>query len=190
MIEGGGIGQYTKAKALFYSDTKAFGKLMEKLTRAVTDCLRLQIDAGADAVQIFDSLGDALSDGSFGAASARWIKQIITALKGRVPVIVFARGAHGNWRDLVETGAQVLGVDWNARLSKVAEGLPADVAVQGNLDPYLLTTTQAHVAAETNRILNEMRQRPGHIFNLGHGVPPEARLENIETLVNTVRGLK
>jgi uroporphyrinogen decarboxylase len=187
MIEGGGVRDYTKAKALFYSDPKSFGKLMEKLTGAVIACLQVQIDAGADAVQIFDSLGDALSDGNFGAASARWIKQIVTALKGQVPVIVFARGAHGNWRDLVETGAQVLGVDWNVRLSSVAESLPSKIAVQGNLEPFLLTTTPAQVADETKRILTEMRRRHGHIFNLGHGVPPEAKLENIACLVETVR---
>jgi uroporphyrinogen decarboxylase len=187
MIEGGGVRDYTKAKSLFYSDPKSFGKLMEKLSRAVSVCLQLQIDAGADAVQIFDSLGDVLSDGSFGAASARWMKQIVTALKGRVPIIVFARGAHGNWRDLVDTGAEVLGVDWNARLSSVAESLPAKVAVQGNLEPFLLTTTPSQVAVETKRILTEMRNRAGHIFNLGHGVPPEAKLENIESLVETVR---
>jgi uroporphyrinogen decarboxylase len=189
MVEGGGVKEYTKAKALFYSDPKLFTRLLEKLTRAVTGFLQLQIDAGADAVQIFDSLGGVLSDGDFAPASGRWMKELIAGLKGQAPVIVFSKGTHGNWRELAEIGAQVLGVDWNVRLAEVAGRLPAQVGVQGNLDPFLLTTTPETVAAETSRILREMRGRPGHIFNLGHGVPPNARLENIEALVRTVREL-
>ncbi len=187
MVEGGSVKDYTKAKALFYSDPPLFHRLLEKLTQAVTSFLQLQIDAGVDAVQIFDSLGGVLSDGDFTAASASWMKRIVASLNGRVPVIVFSRGAHGNWDDLVDTGAQVLGVDWNVRLADVAAKLPERVSVQGNLDPFLLRTTPQVVAAETNRILREMRGRRGHIFNLGHGVPADARLENIGSLVGAVR---
>ena len=187
MVEGGGVKSYTKAKSLFFNDPKTFGRLMQKLTDAVAAFLQLQIDAGVDAVQIFDSLGGGLSDGSFGPASATWIQQIVHSLKGQVPVIVFGKGVHGNWQELVATGAQVLGVDWNARLAEVAARLPKNVGVQGNLDPFLLTTTPGAVAAETTRILHEMRGRPGHIFNLGHGVPPDAKLENLQSLVDTVK---
>ena len=190
MIEGGGVKEYAKAKALFYSDQPLFTRLLEKLTQAVSAFLQLQIDAGADAVQIFDSLGGMLSDGEFASASGRWMKQIIGSLKGKAPVIVFSKGTHGNWDEQVATGAQVLGVDWNVRLAEVAARLPRRVGVQGNLDPFLLTTTPAVVAAETNRILREMRGRPGHILNLGHGVPPGAKLENIESLVSAVRSFK
>jgi uroporphyrinogen decarboxylase len=190
MLEGGGVKEYTKAKALFYSEPKLFSRLLEKLTQAVTDFLQLQIDAEVDAVQIFDSLGGILSDGQFAAASGCWMKQIISSLKERVPIIAFSKGTNGNWQTLVETGAHVLGVDWNARLADVANRLPENVGVQGNLDPFLLTTTPAVVAEETRRILNEMRGRPGHIFNLGHGVPPDAKLENIESLVQTVKGFR
>jgi uroporphyrinogen decarboxylase len=190
MIEGGGVKEYTKAKALFYSDPTLFARLLEKLTRAVSAFLQLQIDAGADAVQIFDSLGGVLSDGDFVAASCRWIKQIIASLNGKAPVIVFSKGTHGNWDDLAATGAAVLGVDWNVRLAEVRARLPERVGVQGNLDPFLLTTDPAAVAAETTRIVREMRGRAGHIFNLGHGVPPHAKLENIESLVSAVRNSK
>jgi uroporphyrinogen decarboxylase len=84
----------------------------------------------------------------------------------------------------------VLGVDWNVNLARVAGQLPGGIGVQGNLDPQLLATNPAIVAAETSRILREMRGRPGHIFNLGHGVPPNAKLENIESLVHTVRDFR
>jgi uroporphyrinogen decarboxylase len=187
MIEGGGVKEYSKAKDLFFSDPPLFRRLLEKLTQAVTRFLRLQIESGVDAVQIFDSLGGVLSEGNFQAASAMWIQQIINGLDGKVPVIVFAKGTHGNWQELVATGGQVLGVDWNVRLAEVCARLPKTVAVQGNLDPFLLTTTPDAVATETSRILNEMNGRPGHVFNLGHGVPPNARLENIQSLVDTVR---
>jgi uroporphyrinogen decarboxylase len=187
MLEGGGVKEYTRAKALFYSEPPLFTKLMETLTEAATRFLQMQIDAGAEAVQIFDSLGGLLSANSFAAASGVWMKRIVASLKGRAPVIVFSKGTHANWSELVETKAQVLGVDWNFRLAEAAAKMPANVAVQGNLDPFLLSTAPDRVAAETQRILTEMRSRPGHIFNLGHGVPPNARLECIESLVNTVR---
>jgi uroporphyrinogen decarboxylase len=187
MIEGGGVKEYTKAKALFYSDPRLFSRLLEKLTAAVSRFLQLQIDAGVDAVQVFDSLGGVLSDGSYSPASAIWIEQIVASLKGRVPVIVFAKGTHGNWAELAGTGAQVLGVDWNINLADVAARLPRHVGVQGNLDPFLLATTPEAVRTETQRILREMRGRAGHVFNLGHGVPPHAKLENILSLVETVR---
>jgi uroporphyrinogen decarboxylase len=190
MLEGGGVKEYTKAKALFYSDPKMFELLLEKITAAVAGFLQLQIDAGVDAVQVFDSLGGVLSASNFAAASGRWMKEIIGSLKGKTPVIAFSKGTHGNWADLVATGASVLGVDWNVRLADVRAQLPANIGMQGNLDPFLLSTTPTVVAAETSRILEEMRGRPGHIFNLGHGVPPNAKLENIETLVKTVRNWK
>lgn len=187
MIEGGGVKEYTKAKALFYSDPKTFGRLMEKITRAVALFLEMQIEAGAEALQIFDSLGGVLSEGNFEAASSRWIREIVSSLKRRVPVIVFSKGVHGNRKELVETGAQVLGVDWNVRLAEVAAALPSTIGVQGNLDPFLLSTTPEVVAADTRRILREMAGRPGHIFNLGHGVPPNAKLDCIGALVETIQ---
>src|SRR5208337_1072250 len=187
MIEGGGVKEYTKAKALYHAEPKLFGRLMEKLTAAVVAYLQLQIDAGAEALQIFDSMGGLLSEGGFMAASGQWMKRIVSSLKGQVPVIVFSKGVHGNWDDLAALGAQVLGVDWNVRLAEVRDRVPGRVGLQGNLDPFLLCTTPEIVAAETSRILNEMAGKPGHIFNLGHGVPPGAKLETITSLVNTVR---
>ena len=187
MLEGGSVREFTKAKALFYSDRKLFWRLFEKLTSAITECLQLQVDAGADAVQIFDSLGGLLAENIYEEASARWIKTIIDGLKGNVPTIVFGRGVHGSWDALLRTGARALSVDWTVSLREVRARLPAEVAVQGNLDPCLLTTTPAIVAAETKALLTSMRGAPGHIVNLGHGVPPDAKVECIESLVNTVR---
>ena len=190
MLEGGSAKDFAKAKALFYSDPEIFSMLMEKLTAAVTRLLQMQIMAGVDAVQIFDSLGGLLSEGSFAAASGRWIKQIVASLNGAVPVIVFAKDVHGNWDTLVDTGANVLGLDCNVRLADLRSRLPENVGVQGNLDPFLLLARPEVAAAETKRILTEMRGTRGHIFNLGHGVPPEAKLESIAALVETVKNFK
>jgi uroporphyrinogen decarboxylase len=107
------------------------------------------------------------------------------------PVIVFSLGTHGNWDDLLATGAKVLGIDWRFSLAEARRLLPATVGLQGNLAPALLCDrTPAEVARETSRLLEEMRGRNGYIFNLGHGVPPGAKLENIAALVETVQSLK
>lgn len=190
MLEGGSAKEFTKARELFYSNPKLFGNFMEKLTKAVIIFLQMQINAGVDAIQIFDSSGGNLADNAFEAASTSWIKRIIAELHHQVPVIVFSRGAHGNWDALVRTGSDMLSVDWTMNLREVRGRLPANVGIQGNLDPVLLTTTPQIVARETERILKEMRGTNGHIFNLGHGVPPTAKLENIEALVETVRNFR
>lgn len=190
MLDGNGTGEQTQAKRLFYTDRPLFDRLMGKLTDAISRYLLMQVDAGVDAVQIFDSRGGMMADGAFAEASGQWISEIILALKGRVPVIVFSKGTNGNWSDLGAIGAQVIGVDWTVRLSEVRARLPKNVGIQGNLDPFVLTTTPAIVKAETERLLHDMRGVPGHIFNLGHGVTPNATLENIQTLVDTVRNFK
>jgi uroporphyrinogen decarboxylase len=187
MIEGGGVKEYTKARELFYSNRPLFETLMDKLSVAITQYLEMQINAGVDALQIFDSLGGLLSGADFMPASGDWMKRIIRQLAGKVPVILFSKGTHGHWPELAASGAKVLGIDSNIRLATVRDTLPAQLAVQGNLDPMLLTTRPELVVRETKRILTEMQGKPGHIFNLGHGVPPDAKLENIECLVQTVR---
>jgi len=188
MLEGGSAKEHTIAKRLFFTEPQLFRVLAQKLTRAVTAFLQLQIDSGVDAVQIFDSLAGVLPGNAYESASAQWIRQIISELNGNVPVIVFAKGCHSNWGALVDTGAHVLGIDWTIRLGDLRTRVPASVGLQGNLDPFLLTTAPQIVDAETRTILNEMRHRDGFIFNLGHGVPPNAKLENIEALLATVRG--
>jgi uroporphyrinogen decarboxylase len=209
MMEGGSAKKYTRALALFREDKKTFYALAEKLTVAVTAYLKMQIAAGADAVQLFDSHGGHLASGEFQEASGRWMREIIAGLNnGRAgsplpadgahgvtrpttPIIVFSLGTHGNWPDLVATGANVIGIDWQTTMAEARKILPAHVALQGNLEPTLLVeATPEKVAHETRAVMEAMRGRPGHIFNLGHGVLPGAKLENIAALVETVRGFK
>jgi uroporphyrinogen decarboxylase len=191
MMEGGSAEKFTKAKALFDSDKKTFFALMEKLTAAVTAYLQMQIAAAVDALQIFDSHGGHLTATDFQEASGRWMRDIITNLRAKAPVTVFSLGTHNNWNDLVATGANVMGIDWQFSLAEARRILPNNIGIQGNLNPVLLAeATPEKVAAETNRLLAEMRGRNGYIFNLGHGVPPAAKLENIAALVETVRSFK
>jgi uroporphyrinogen decarboxylase len=193
MMEGGSAKHYTRALALFHEDRKAYFALAEKLTAAVTAYLRMQVAAGVDALQIFDSHGGHLPPADFQEASGRWMRDIISSLAPRPsalapPVIVFSLGTHGNWSDLVATGANVLGIDWQSSLAEVRKLLPEAVGMQGNLAPSLLSeATPEAIASETRRLLEQMRGRRGHIFNLGHGLPPAAKLENIAALVETVR---
>jgi uroporphyrinogen decarboxylase len=187
MIEGGSAKQYALAKHLLYTEPELYERLCGKLSEAVIEFLRMQIDAGVDAVQIFDSLGGLLAGNSFEEASGKYLRRIVEAVSGRVPVIVFAKGAHGNLENLASLGAEVLGMDWSVRLGEVSGRLPATVAVQGNLDPALLESTPEVVAHETRKLLTEMGGRNGHIVNLGHGVPPKAKIECIESLLATVR---
>jgi uroporphyrinogen decarboxylase len=191
MMEGGSAEKYTRARALFHEDPKTFRALLKKLTEAITSYLKMQIAAGVDAVQIFDSHGGQLDATEFQAASGSWIKKIISELDGEVPVIAFSLGTHHNWKDLVATRANVLGIDWQFPLREAQKVVPANVALQGNLPPAILVDSKPEtVVRETMRVLVEMLARPGHIFNLGHGLPPGAKLENIEALVNTVQNFR
>lgn len=191
MMEGASVPKYSRALALFREDPKTYFALAEKLTQAVTAYLKMQIVTGIDALQIFDSHGGHLEAGEFQEASGRWMRDIVTNLGGTCPKIVFSLGTHGNWPDLITTGANVLGIDWQTDLAAVRNIVPAHIGMQGNLSPTLIVeATPEVVAAETQKILETMRGRPGHIFNLGHGLTPGAKLENIQALVDTVKGFK
>ncbi len=194
MMEGGSAEKYTRALHLFRKEPKTFNALLEKLTAAVTAYLEMQIEAGADVLQIFDSHGGLLAPTEFREASGRWMGDIISTLRtshSAFPIIVFSLGTHGNWDDLIATGASVLGIDWQFPLVDARRLLPASVGLQGNLTPSLLSdATPETTAAEAKRLLEEMRERKGYIFNLGHGVPPDAKLENIAALVETVKKFK
>lgn len=191
MMEGASVPKYSRALQLFREDRKTYFALAEKLTAAVTAYLQMQIAAGIDALQIFDSHGGHLAPAEFSEASGRWMKEIISQLGGRVPVIAFSLGTHGNWPDLIASGANVLGIDWQTSLAGAREIVPSHIALQGNLPPALLAeSTPDVVAVETKKVLETMRGRPGHIFNLGHGLTPAAKLENIAALVETVKNFK
>ena len=191
MMEGASVPKYGRALQLFHEDKKTFFGLLEKLTAAVTAYLKMQIATGIDALQIFDSHGGHLAAAEFQEASGRWTNEIIANLGGKVPVINFSLGTHGNWPDLISSGANILGIDWQTDLAEARKIIPVNIAMQGNLSPvHIAESTPEVVAAETKKVLEIMRGRPGHIFNLGHGLTPAAKLENIAALVETVKNHK
>ena len=186
MVEGGGSDDFARIKALLYGDRPLFEKLMDRLVRALTAYVLMQIEAGADAVQIFDSWAGIVPAAEYEAASLRWIRQLIAALPPSFPVILYAKGVAPSLPALSRTGAKVLGLDWTVDLAGARRSLPAAIAVQGNLDPVLMQTTPEIVRTETTRLLESMRGTAGHIFNLGHGITPSAKIECVEALVDTV----
>ena len=186
MLEGGGAEDFEHSKAAFHSDRPFFNALMEKLTAALIEYFQMQIRAGVDAIQIFDSWGGIVAGQDYEAASLRWIRDIIAALPKDFPVILFAKGAAAQLTDQAFSGASVLGVDWTIDLGVARKLVPGNIALQGNLDPVLLNTTPEIVRRETTRLLETMRGAKGHIFNLGHGIMPSAKIECVEALVNTV----
>lgn len=187
MIEGGSSRENTRSRAMLYSEPALCQELLGKITEATIVYLKAQIEAGADVIQLFDSQGGTLSPNQFWEVSGKWMKQIVDAIDDAVPTIVFARNVHHNWDEVVKTGANAQGIDWSINLRETADRLPSNVAVQGNLDPALLNAKPEAAITETNRILEEMRGRDGFIFNLGHGVPPDADIEVIEAVTQTVQ---
>ncbi len=186
MVEGGSSDEFERIKLLFYTERATFDALLEKLTAALIAYFKMQIAAGADAIQIFDSWGGIIAGQDYEAASLRWIRQIIAALPSEFPIIIYAKGTAPHITDQAFTGARVISVDWTSDLAIVRRTLPANVAVQGNLDPVLLNTTPDIVTREATRVLEGMRGSTGHIFNLGHGIMPHAKIECMQALVDTV----
>ncbi len=190
MVEGGSSDDFERIKQLFYTDRATFEALLEKLTAALIVYFQAQISAGADAIQIFDSWGGIIAGPDYEAASLQWIRRIVAALPRDFPVILYAKGTAAHLTDQAFSGARVLSVDWTCDLAIVRRTLPANVAVQGNLDPVLMSTTPDIVRHESSRLLESMRGTAGHIFNLGHGITPQAKLECMSALVDTVTAWK
>jgi uroporphyrinogen decarboxylase len=190
MVEGGSSEDFERVKQLFYTERATFDALLEKLTQALIAYFKLQIASGADAIQIFDSWGGIIAGADYEAASLKWIRQIVAALPAGFPIILYAKGTAPHLDQQARTGVRVLSVDWTSDLAKVRQALPTHVAVQGNLDPVLLNTAPDIVRRETTRLLESMRGKSGHVFNLGHGIMPQAKIECMQALVDTVTGWK
>jgi uroporphyrinogen decarboxylase len=192
MAEGGGAsgGAFTKALRMADEAPETFARLMEKLSDAVAAHLALQIEAGADAVQIFDSWAGACPPERYETLSLQWIRRVIEKLPQEAPVILFAKGMSGHAKEQATTGACVLSVGHNTDMRAVADLLPAHIAMQGNLPPSLLEGPPEAVRRATTALLETMRHRNGYIANLGHGITPQARMDSVEALVETVKNFR
>jgi uroporphyrinogen decarboxylase len=186
MIEGGSSKDFSKIKRFALEQPEQFQRLMEKLVEACTEYLKLKINAGVDAVQIFDSWGALCPHNRYQDWSLRWIQEIISALNPEVPVILYAKGMGHRTRQLASTGASALSLDWTVSVADARKELDPGIAVQGNLDPAILTTSPELTRREAEALLAEAAGEPGYIFNLGHGMLPSAKIECVEALTNVV----
>ncbi|GAB2893655.1 uroporphyrinogen decarboxylase [Uliginosibacterium flavum] len=191
MIEGGGSDDFRHIKGLLFSRPDLLHRILDINARTVTEYLNQQIEHGAQAVMIFDTWGGILSGAAYREFSLAYMRQIVAGLKRehegeRVPVVLFTKGG-GQWlTEMADTGCDALGLDWTVDIAQAYALVGSRVGLQGNLDPGALMGSPEGVAAETRRILDAVGTRPGHVFNLGHGISQHAPHDNVRVLVDTV----
>jgi uroporphyrinogen decarboxylase len=188
-IEGGASRSYLHTKSLMYRDEGAWRTLMERLARTVTRYLNAQIAAGAQCVQLFDSWVGCLGPDDYRRYVLPYVKPLIAAITPGVPVIHFAAGNPALLPLVAEAGGHVMGIDWRVRLDDAWKTVGEDRAVQGNLDPLVLLTEPGEIRRRAREVLRQAANRPGHIFNLGHGVLQQTPVENAIALINAVHEL-
>ena len=188
MVEGGGSKSFSKIKKLIYTNPKLAHKLLDKLSIVIAEYLSAKIEAGADAVQIFDTWAGILSQSDFNEFVLPYITKIISNIKKtNEPIIYFPKGVHYNLESLAGCGADVLGFDWTMNLGEIREKVNDKVALQGNMDPTVLYAEEEKIRLEAVKVLRSFGKGNGHIFNLGHGILPDISPENAKKLVQIVK---
>jgi len=189
-IEGGGSRNYIETKRMMYGEPDAWHRFMDKLARIVTGYLRRQIRAGAQAVQLFDSWVGCLSPSDYAEYVLPHVQLIFEGLKDEgVPLIHFGTGTTTLLTLMRKAGGHVIGLDWRVHLDDAWAQLGGEVAVQGNLDPVLLFAPLHEIERRVEEILRRAANRPGHIFNLGHGILPKTPVEHVAATVEMVHKL-
>jgi len=189
MIEGGASQTYLQTKAMMRRDPAVWRALMERVVAATSGYLNAQIDAGAQAVQLFDSWIGTLPPADYRAHVLPHVRTLTGSLRPGVPVIHFGTGTAGLLEAMRAAGGDVIGLDWRVDLDAAWARVGHDVAVQGNLDPTALLAPPAEIRRHARAILGQAAGRPGHVFNLGHGVLPETPVDHVRALVDAVHEL-
>ncbi len=189
IIEGGGSRNYEHAKAMMFAEPKAWHGLMEHLTGVIVNYLNAQIDAGVQAVQLFDSWVGALGPSDYREFVLPHQKNVIAGIKRTVPLIHFAHGATHLLELVSEAGGDVIGLDWRCDLDAAWNRVGLDRAVQGNLDPVSLFGTKEFIRKRTQEILDRAGSRNGHIMNLGHGILQQTPLDHAAEFINATHEL-
>ena len=187
LTEGGGSKNYVHTKRLMYNDRGAWHAMMSLIAASLVKYLNAQIEAGAQAVQLFDSWVGCLSPDDYREYVLPHTRAVIQNITPGVPVIHFGTGTAALLELMREAGGDVIGLDWRVRLDEGWQRVGHDVAVMGNLDPVALFAEREELLAHAKRVLNQAGGRAGHIFNLGHGILPETPVENVIALVDFVR---
>lgn len=187
MIEGGGSKNYLKTKQMMLKDPSLFHSLMEKITQTVTAYLKAQIEAGVQAIQLFDSWVGCLSPPDYETFVLPHSRKIFKSLveKG-IPAIHFAVNSATLLELMKKAGGDVIGIDWRTNLDDAWSRISYDKGIQGNLDPVILFSPPSVIEERVKDVLKRAANRPGHIFNLGHGVLPQTPVENVQALVEMV----
>jgi len=191
MVEGGSSKDFAKVKSLAFNEPELMHQLLSKLATSVAAYLSEQIRSGAQAVQIFDTWGGALSHNAYREFSLRYMTEIIDQLPreadGRkVPVIVFTKGG-GQWLEAIaDCGADAVGLDWTTDIGAARERVGDRVCLQGNMDPTLLNASPERIREEVEQILTSFGQGSGHVFNLGHGITPGINPDHVAAMVDAV----
>lgn len=188
MIEGKPSRNFKYIKKMMYSEPQVLHRLLKILSQAVSRYLSLQIDAGVDAVQIFDTWGGILPPHLYLEFSGNYMKGIVKDLsKYNTPVTLFSKGGIDLIRQLKDSGAHMLGVDWMTDLMEAKKFVGSEAALQGNLDPTVLYGNRTIITQEVMKILQVFNGESGHVFNLGHGILPDIPVDHVSYLVDTVR---
>jgi len=200
MVEGQGSREFHTIKKMLYSRPDLMHHILATNARAVAEYLNAQIDAGAQAVMVFDSWGGALADGAYQQFSLQYMQQVVAQLKRekdgvRIPAIVFTKGGAHWAEEIAAIGADAIGLDWTADLARIRAAVGDKVALQGNLDPAILFAQPEQIRAEVERVLHAYgKHDTGHVFNLGHGIsqftPPESVAVMVETVHTVSRALR
>ncbi|SDF89584.1 uroporphyrinogen decarboxylase [Paraburkholderia phenazinium] len=191
MVEGGGSDDFRTVKSMLYARPDLMQRILEVNAQSVAAYLNAQIEAGAQAVMIFDTWGGALADGIYQRFSLHYIEQVVRQLKRdhdgeKVPVITFTKGG-GLWLDeIAATGVDAVGLDWTVNLARARERVGGRVALQGNIDPSVLFAPPSAIRMEARAVLDSFGNHPGHVFNLGHGISQFTPPENVAELVDEV----
>lgn len=188
LIEGGSSKDFKKTKYLLHNDPKLAHFILAKIAKVTIDYLNMQIDAGVNALQLFDSWAQALSWDDYNEFSHQYNKEIISKLNRKgVPIISFAKGSSVFYPLMVESKPDVISVDWNANLRNLKDSLPAGIAVQGNLDPYIFYADKPVIKKRIEQLFESMRGVDGYIFNLGHGIMPDFSFDKVKYAVDLIK---
>ncbi len=188
LVEGGSSKDFKKTKLLIHNHPEIAHKLLSKIAAVTTDYLNLQIEAGVNALQIFDSWALSLAWNDYNEFSHQYIQQIISNLNRKdVPVISFCKGSSVFAPLMAEAKPDVISVDWNADLLNIKKILPAGIAVQGNLDPHILYADQPVIKKTILQLFERMRGENGFIFNLGHGIMPDIPFANVKYAIDVIK---
>ena len=191
MIEGGPSRTFLKTKTMMYRDETLWRRLMGKLVDVLGSYALMQISAGARSIQVFDSWIGALGSDDYVRYVSQYSRALIERIRsGGVPVIHFGTGTGGYFKELHAAGGDVLGIDWRVNIDQAWMDISYRSAIQGNMDPAALFAPLPELKARVHELLRRTGTRPGHIFNLGHGILPETPVENVKAVVEMVRDFR